>query len=62
MTTKQRLADSALILAVIAVVLGVIYLKLASSYWEWANPKANWTTFGTEMPAPLRFERMEKYQ
>lgn len=39
-----------------------LYLAAAGSFWQWNNPKANQTTFWSEMPAPLRFERMAKYQ
>lgn len=46
-----------------AIVLFVFgWLGIASKAWAWRNPKANQMTFWREMPAPMLFRKLEKYQ
>lgn len=60
--TRQKIRDAASIsLAAVAIAL-ILYLGVATTAWQWRNPKANQMTFWKEMPAPLRFEKLEKYQ
>ena len=49
-------------LALLAVFLLHIYLGVAFTVFRWCNPTANDFACWRELPAALRFQKLERYQ
>ena len=49
-------------IACLVMLLSFLYWILAASVFSWRNPKANGMSVYRELPAVLKFEKLERYQ